>query len=88
MRAKTLQKPTPVQVKNAGPKAILSDGGGLYLRYGSWVFRYTSPVTGTERDLSFGSVASVPLKQARERATEYRALITKKIGPHYHVASS
>jgi integrase len=86
MRTTTHNKLTNVDIKHAGPKAILSDGGGLYLRYRSWVFRYTSPITGKERDLSLGSITSVTLKAARERAAEFRALIAKKVDPHHFVA--
>jgi integrase len=86
MRNMPLNKLTEVRVKSAPPKAVLGDGGGLYLRAGLWVFRFTSPITGKERDLSIGPLTSVSLKAARKRATEYRELLTRKIDPHQHVA--
>jgi integrase len=86
MRTTKLNKLTQLDVKNAGPKAILSDGGGLYLRNGLWVFRYTSPLTGKERDISLGPVSGLTLKQVRDRAAEYRNLIALKIDPQVHEA--
>lgn len=86
MRAAKLHKLTELNVKNATPKAILSDGGGLYVRSRTFVFRYTSPVTGRERDLSLGSISSVRLATARKRAAEYRELIAQRIDPHDHEA--
>jgi hypothetical protein len=73
MRATRLNKLTPVAVKNAPAKGVLSDGGGLYIRNRLFVFRYTSPVTGRERDLSLGPITAQTLKQAREQAIEFRA---------------
>jgi integrase len=84
MRATKQNKLTDRAVKNAAPKAILSDGGGLYVRSRVFVFRYTSPVTGKERDFSLGSTVNVGLKTARERAAQYRKLITQRIDPHDH----
>ena len=55
MRSTPHDKLTQLQVKNAQPNAILSDGGGLYLRRKVWVFRYTSPLTSKETDLYLGS---------------------------------
>jgi integrase len=86
MRTTKLNKLTANEVKNAGPKAILSDGGGLYLRQRLWVFRYTSPLTGKERDLSLGPVSGLTLAQVREKAARYRNLIARKIDPHVHEA--
>jgi integrase len=81
MRSVKLNKLTQLDVKSAGPNAILSDGGGLYLRNRLWVFRYTSPVTGRERDLSFGSRDALPLKSARAEAQKCRELIAIGIDP-------
>jgi hypothetical protein len=61
MRATKLNKLTAIQLNNAKPNGVLSDGGRLYWRSGVWVFRYTSPLTGKETDLSLGSAASVAL---------------------------
>jgi hypothetical protein len=86
MRSTLLHKLTDKEAKNAGPKAILSDGGGLYLRQRLWVFRYTSPLTDKERDLSLGPVSGLTLAQVREKAARYRNLIARKIDPHVHEA--
>jgi hypothetical protein len=84
MRSVPLNKLTELQVRNAKPKSVLGDGGGLFLRNRCWVFRYTSPVTGKERDLSIGSALS--LKEAREKAVEYRKVLASKVDPHDHLA--
>ena len=75
MRSTKTNKLTQIQIKNAKPDAILSDGGGLYVRKGVFVFRYTSPITGKETDLSLGSIRSVLLKAARDRAQDYRQML-------------
>jgi integrase len=69
-----------LQVKNAKPGNKLADGGGLRLdvdRNGNktWIFRYTSPVTGRERYAGLGPIADVTLAQARDAAQEARALV-------------
>jgi integrase len=71
---------TALQVKNAKPGDKLTDGGGLRLdvdRNGnkSWVFRFTSPVTGKERFMGLGPVDDVALAKARDAAQQARALI-------------
>jgi integrase len=81
MRSVKLNKLTQLDVKNAGPNAILSDGGNLYLRKRLWVFRYASPITGRERDLSFGSRDALSLKSARAEAGKCRELIACGIDP-------
>jgi hypothetical protein len=86
MRTTKLNKLTPLAIKNAGPKAILSDGGGLYVRCRLWTFRYTSPLTGKERDLSLGPVSGLTLAQARDKAAGYRNLLAQNIDPHVHEA--
>jgi integrase len=86
MRSTILNKLTDKHVKNAGPKAVLGDGGGLYLRQLRWVFRYTSLLTGKEHDISLGPVSALTLKQAREKASAYRNLIAQKIDPRQHEA--
>lgn len=87
---------TALQVKNAGPGAKLSDGGGLRLdvdpRGGrSWVFRYKSPVTGKERYMGLGAApngsvdaARKSLAEARESANEVRKLLREGKDPIEH----
>jgi hypothetical protein len=86
MRTTGHNKLKDIQVKNAPAKGVLSDGGGLYVRNRLYVFRYTSPITGKERDLSLGPLHALKLKAARERAAEFRALIASNVDPHHHVA--
>jgi integrase len=66
-----------------------SDGGGLYLgvrdggRLRSWIFRFTSPVTGKVREMGFGKAGrgGVDLKAARARRDELRALLDQGLDP-------
>jgi integrase len=67
---------TFLQVKNAKP-GRLADGKGLYLLVGptgckSWVLRVQ--VAGKRRDYGLGSLDSLSITQARDRAKEWRAL--------------
>ena len=55
-----------------------SDGGGLYLRVSewqtrSWVFRFER--AGRERQMGLGSIHTVSLAEARERARQARLLV-------------
>jgi integrase len=84
MRATKLNKLSQLHVRNApasGPGSVRSDGGGLYLRARLFVFRFTSPVTGKERDLSLGPVDALTLKTAREIAAAHRELIAQGVDP-------
>jgi integrase len=87
MRATKLNKLTQLAVKNAKPNGVLSDGGGLYLRRGAFVFRYTSALTGKETDLSLGSAQSVSLKAARERAAELRQMVGLGVDPRSQITA-
>ncbi len=69
-----------------------SDGGGLYLHVTSsnsvsgqrWIFRFTSPTTGTVREMGLGSAGAssdVTLVRARELATEARRLVQNGTDP-------
>jgi integrase len=80
---------TALRVKNAKPSQKLSDGGGLRLDVDkngnrSWVFRFTSPVTGKERYMGLGPADDVTLAQARDVAQESRALLRDGIDPIEH----
>lgn len=63
----------------------LADGGGLWLvaqgEAKSWYFRFTSPVTGTRREMRIGSVANITLADARRRATEARHQMADGLDP-------
>src|SRR6266850_8517244 len=70
---------SPLKVKNARP-GMYADGGCLYLQVTpsrdgkrlnrSWIFRYR--VNGRLRDMGLGSVDTLSLSEARERAREQR----------------
>src|ERR1700722_12137514 len=69
-----------------------NDGNCLYLQVSvgpggnrrlSWIFRYT--LAGRKsRDMGLGGTAYVALKDARERARNYRALVKQGIDPIAH----
>ena len=80
---------TALQVKNAKPGDKLGDGGGLRLDVDhagrkSWIFRYTSPVTGKERFMGLGPLRDVSLAQARDAAADARALVRERKDPIEH----
>ena len=68
-----------------GPRAVINlpngkyaDGGGLWLHKredggGQWVLRYT--IHGRRREMGLGTTRLVSLKQAREQADQWRALL-------------
>ena len=77
---------TALKVKHAKAGDRLTDGGGLRLdvdRAGraSWVFRYTSPVTGSERYMGLGSASDIGLSKARELAADARELVRQHRDP-------
>jgi integrase len=79
-------KLTAKQVENAGP-GMHADGEGLYLQVGtggarSWVYRFM--LSGKERYLGLGSAAGVPLKRARELASDARRLRSEGVDPIEH----
>ncbi|MGM5051342.1 tyrosine-type recombinase/integrase [Tardiphaga sp. 604_B6_N1_1] len=71
------------------------DGKGLFLRiiagnadgadkpplYRNWVFHFTSPLLGKERQLGLGPYDDVSLAQARDKADEARALVLSGVDP-------
>lgn len=74
-----------VKVKKAKGRAMLCDGGGLWLQVGaeahvkSWLFRYT--LNGRARAMGLGSVSTISLAEAREAAREARKLLLAGIDP-------
>jgi Arm domain-containing DNA-binding protein len=78
---------TALKVKNAKPgKLTDSEVKGLRLdvdaRGGrSWVFRFTSPLTGKERYMGLGSASDISLDGAREAARQARKLILEGKDP-------
>jgi integrase len=77
---KTVERLTPLKVKNITEPGVYADGGGLYLTVSdsvakSWIFRYSNQ--GRRREMGLGSVAKVGLADARkltERASSTLAL--------------
>lgn len=81
--ARGLNKLSALAVKNA-PAGKYADGGGLWLHKrddggAQWVLRIT--VHGRRREMGLGSVSVVSLKEAREAADRYRALVRDNIDP-------
>jgi integrase len=79
---------TDIQVRTAKPKEKaykLADGGGMYLEVmptGSKLWRMKfRQANGSESRLAFGSYPEVSLLDARNKRTEARALLAKKIDP-------
>lgn len=70
---------------------LLADGGGLYLQATikdghvrrSWIFRYRLRGQKT-RDMGVGSLSTIGLAEARERAAGYRKLMLDGIDPIAH----
>ncbi len=79
---RSLNRLSSLAVKNA-PPGMHCDGGGLYLQvtagknavvHRSWLYRYA--MAGRERQMGLGSLDSVGLAEAREKATEARKLVS------------
>ena len=71
----------------SAPPGKHEDGNGLRLIKrkdggGQWVFRYS--VQGRRREMGLGGISSVSLKDARDIAGEYRALLARGIDPIKH----
>ena len=78
--ARLIHRLSSAGVKNA-PPGMHPDGGGLYLQATraaddtinrSWIFRFV--LDGRERHMGIGSLQSVSLASARQRAAEARNL--------------
>ncbi len=80
--ARGLNKLSAIEVKNALPGKY-SDGGGLWLHKrdggGQWVLRVT--VHGRRREMGLGSIADVPLREARDTAERWRAVARANMDP-------
>jgi integrase len=69
---------------NNAPKGMHADGGGLYLHVNakgakSWIFRYMRD--GRAREMGLGSLHTIGLKAARERAADRRRELLDDIDP-------
>lgn len=63
----------------------LCDGGGLWLvaqgSAKSWFFRFTSPISGSRREMGLGSVHDLSLVEVRRRAATARHQLTDGLDP-------
>lgn len=78
----THRRLTDLQIRRSTGPAMLSDGGGLYLRIRStkaWVFLYSAD--GKRTEMSLGRYPTVSLTRARELAHEARRLRFEGIDP-------
>jgi integrase len=81
---------TTLEVSRLARKAsagLFADGGNLYLQVSqsgvaSWIFRYLAG--GRERAAGLGPLHTVSLKEARDKALEYRKLRLEGIDPIEH----
>ena len=82
--ARKVGKLTPAQVRHAGTPGLYGDGGGLWLNVGangnkSWLYRYM--LDGRAREMGLGSLHTIGLAEARDRAREARRLCLDGIDP-------
>ena len=86
MAVRTLNKLAASRI-DALPNGNHTDGGGLSLLVvgsgRSWVFRFTSPLTGKVREMGLGrgGAGGVALKQAREERDRLRAMLRDGVDP-------
>jgi integrase len=78
------EKLTRAKIYAARAPSLISDGGGLYLQTEpsgsqSWVFRFS--LASKDRKIGLGGLDTVDLRQARERARQYRGLVAKGVDP-------
>ena len=81
MGGRSLNQLAALAIRKAGP-GMHCDGGGLYLQvtegtngalHRSWLYRFS--VSGRERQMGLGSLETVSLAEAREKATEALKLV-------------
>lgn len=80
---RSLNKLTTIGIKNAAAGKY-SDGGGLWLHKrpdggAQWVLRVT--VHGRRREMGLGSASDVSLKEARDTADRWRAMVRAGLDP-------
>jgi integrase len=81
--ARLIDRPSPLSLRRT-PTGMHPDGGGLYLHVNkdgarSWIFRYMRHRRA--REMGLGPLHTIPLKDARQRATECRRLLLDGIDP-------
>jgi len=82
--SRQLHKLSPLKVRKETKAGRYSDGGGLYLQVSptqtkSWLFRYM--LNGKARQMGLGSVNTIAMDEAREKAQECRKLLIDGIDP-------
>lgn len=82
--ARPIWKLDPLKVRNKKVPGCYGDGGGLYLQVGptggkSWLFRYT--FQGKANNMGLGSIHTISLPEAREKALECRKFIQEGKDP-------
>ncbi|MGZ5597318.1 MAG: Arm DNA-binding domain-containing protein, partial [Usitatibacter sp.] len=75
---------TAKRVANEKQTGRYADGGGLYLQVGptgtkSWLFRFM--LNGKAREMGLGSLHTVSLAEARNRAASSRLLLLDGVDP-------
>jgi integrase len=81
-------KLSATKVAKEKAQGLYGDGGNLYLQVGrephmrSWLFRFT--INGRPRAMGLGSVSTLSLAEARQRAQEARKLLLDEIDPIEH----
>jgi len=83
--AKALHKLSARAIEGSVAKRRLGDGDGLWLNNTasgskSWIFRWT-PRGGKPREIGMGSYPALSLANARQLATEYRAIVAQGKDP-------
>lgn len=76
-------------VKAGSKEIVLSDGQGLQLRVRpnntrTWSFNYIHPDTKKRKGISLGVYDTVSLRDARQRASEYREMVAQGVDPMEH----
>jgi len=80
---------TQTDLKRSKP-GMYGDGGGLWLQITTgaaghanrcWLFRFMSPTHRRRREMGLGPVHIIGLREARERATEFRRLVYEGVDP-------
>ena len=84
--SRALNKLTDRFVKTTKEPGMYGDGGGLWLQVGptlgkSWIFRFTSPITGKPRFAGLGAFPVLTLAEARDEALTCRRKIRNGIDP-------
>jgi integrase len=82
--ARTRNRLSAIKVSGCKDPGYYADGGNLYLKVGptgakSWIFRFTREKR--TRDAGLGPYPTVSLVRARERADDYRRLVSAGIDP-------